>query len=49
VAAKGGTWTENDVQHEQVLERYGPSIETGSTQLWEKAKELVSEYFENEK
>lgn len=42
---KGGTWTESGVTEQQVLERYGPTIERGSPALWEEAKKLVRSYF----
>jgi putative hydrolase of HD superfamily len=41
----GGTWTENRVTEQQVLERYGPTIELGSPVLWEEARKLVRLYF----
>lgn len=41
----GGTWTESGVTEQQVLERYGPTIEHGSPALWEEAKKLVRAYF----
>jgi putative hydrolases of HD superfamily len=41
----GGTWTENAVTEQQVLERYGPTIEDGSPALWEEAKKLIRQYF----
>ena len=41
----GGTWTENGVTKQQVMERYGPTIERGSPLLWEEAKRLVERFF----
>lgn len=43
----GGTWAENGVSEQQVMERYGPTIEGGSPILWHEAKELVRAHFEN--
>ncbi|MBV9538652.1 MAG: HD domain-containing protein [Acidisphaera sp.] len=43
--AGGGTWTENSVTEQQVLERYGPTIERGSPELWQEARKLVRQYF----
>ncbi|CAD6515524.1 HD domain-containing protein [Paraburkholderia metrosideri] len=43
--ANGGTWTENGVTQQQVMERYGPVIERGSPALWEAASKRVSEFF----
>lgn len=41
----GGTWTENGVTEQQVLERYGPTIERGSPELWQEARKLVRQHF----
>lgn len=41
----GGTWTENGVTLEQVLQRYGPTIERGSPALWKACEKLVREHF----
>jgi putative hydrolases of HD superfamily len=41
----GGTWTENEVTEQQVLERYGPTIERGSPALWDEAIKLVRQHF----
>lgn len=41
----GGTWAENGVTEQQVLERYGPTIERGSPALWDEARKLVRQYF----
>jgi putative hydrolase of HD superfamily len=41
----GGTWSAKGVTEQQVLERYGPTIERGSPALWEEAKKLVRRYF----
>lgn len=44
--SNGGTWTENGVTQQQVMERYGPVIERGSPSLWEVASKRVSEFFD---
>lgn len=41
----GGTWAENQVAYEQVLERYGPIIQRGAPQLWRLAQEWVATHF----
>jgi putative hydrolase of HD superfamily len=41
----GGTWTENNITEEQVIERYGPTIEGGSPMLWQEAIKLVRRHF----
>lgn len=41
----GGTWTENGVTEQQVVDRYGPTIERGCPALWAEARKLVSRYF----
>jgi len=41
----GGTWTENNVTEEQVMERYGPTIDRGSPKLWQAAADLVRQHF----
>lgn len=46
IATEGGTWTEAGVTKEQVIERYGPQITSGSKALWEKAASLVDEHFQ---
>lgn len=43
--SNGGTWTENGVTQQQVMERYGPVIERGSPALWATASERVREFF----
>ncbi len=43
--AGGGTWTENGVTEQQVLERYGPTIQRGSPALWHEAQELIRQHF----
>ncbi|WP_236451737.1 HD domain-containing protein [Stutzerimonas stutzeri] len=48
VATGGGTWNEAAVTHQQVQERYGITIQKGSTALWEHAGNLVSDHFKNE-
>ena len=41
----GGTWTENGVTEQQVMDRYGPAIEAGSPALWQEASKLVRQHF----
>ncbi len=41
----GGTWTESGVTHEQVLARYGPTIQQGSPSLWAVCEALVNQHF----
>lgn len=41
----GGTWTENGVSLQQVLERYGPTIARGSRALWAACEQLVQRHF----
>ena len=41
----GGTWTENGVTEQQVMDRYGPMIKAGSSVLWEEAALLVRGHF----
>lgn len=41
----GGTWTENGVTEQQVMDRYGPTIEAGSPLLWQEASRLVRQHF----
>ncbi len=45
ISTGGGTWAENNLRHEQVLDRYGPTIEAGSVELWQCAKSLVDSHF----
>ena|SRR5215468_8929305 len=45
VAVGGGTWAENAVTEQQVIERYGPTIARGSTSLWDAARKLVRRHF----
>lgn len=45
VFTQGGTWAENRVSHEQVLERYGPTIQRGAPALWEIARGWVDSHF----
>ena len=42
---EGGTWTENSVTEQQIMERYGPTIEAGSPLLWQEASRLVRQHF----
>lgn len=41
----GGTWLDNGVTLEQVIERYGPTISRGSPALWTACEALVREHF----
>jgi len=41
----GGTWSEGHVQYEQVLERYGPTIQRGAPELWKLAQAWVASHF----
>lgn len=41
----GGTWTENGVTEQQVLDRYGPAIKAASPLLWQEASRLVQQHF----
>ena len=41
----GGTWSENDVSYEQVLERYGPEIRAGAPSLWVTCETWIAEHF----
>ena len=43
----GGTWTDNEVTREQVYERCGPEIESGSPELWDYVKTLIETHFLN--
>ncbi|TIC78947.1 HD domain-containing protein [Crenobacter intestini] len=45
VRTGGGTWTENNVTLEQVLERYGPTIQRGAPALWERCEQWVRQHF----
>jgi putative hydrolases of HD superfamily len=38
LARKGGSWIENGVRYERVVERVGPEIENGCPELWEYLK-----------
>ncbi|WP_245475827.1 HD domain-containing protein [Mesorhizobium sp. M7A.F.Ca.US.006.01.1.1] len=42
----GGTWLENDVTEDQVVERYGSEIEPSSRELWQEVRGLVSRHFQ---
>lgn len=46
IFTQGGTWTESRVSHEQVLERYGPTIQRGAPALWEIAHRWVASHFD---
>ena len=43
--AGGGTWTENGVTEQQVMDRYGPTSKAGSPLLWQEASRLVRQHF----
>lgn len=43
---QGGTWAESHVSYQQVLERYGPTIQRGAPALWEIARRWVASHFE---
>jgi putative hydrolase of HD superfamily len=45
ILTDGGTWTENQVSHEQVLARYGPVIRTGAPLLWAVCEQWVARHF----
>jgi putative hydrolase of HD superfamily len=45
VNTAGGTWSDNGVTLDQVIERYGPVISRGSPVLWGACEALVREYF----
>lgn len=45
VATNGGTWAENNVNLEMVLQRYGPIIERGSPALWAHCEQAVRAHF----
>ena len=45
VATGGGTWNEHSLTEQQVVERYAPQIAGGSTRLWDRARELVAQFF----
>jgi putative hydrolase of HD superfamily len=45
VATNGGTWAENNVNLEMVLQRYGPTIERGSPALWAHCEQATRAHF----
>ena len=45
IAVGGGTWKENAITEQQVVDRYGPAIKGGSTALWDAARDLVRTHF----
>ncbi len=45
VATDGGTWVENNVSLEMVLQRYGPTIDRGSPALWMHCEEMARAHF----
>ncbi len=45
IATGGGTWNEHSLTEQQVIERYGPQVAGGSTRLWDRARQLVAEFF----
>ena len=42
----GGTWRENGVSEQEVVERYGSAIKGGSTTLWRAARDLIRAHFD---
>lgn len=44
----GGTWAENAVTYEQVLERYRPAIEGGAPLLWNICEQWLDRHFMRE-
>lgn len=49
VKTRGGTWSENGVTLDQVIERYGPTISRGSPLLWAACEALVREHFASQR
>lgn len=45
VITGGGTWNDNGVSLELVLQRYGPTIQRGSPMLWQLCEQLVQTHF----
>ena len=45
IAVGGGTWNENNVSEQLVIQRYGPTIAAGSAVLWDVALKLVEYHF----
>jgi putative hydrolases of HD superfamily len=45
VMTAGGTWSENAVTEQEVIERYGPTIDAGAPALWTAARRLVANHF----
>ncbi|MBC3875484.1 HD domain-containing protein [Undibacterium flavidum] len=45
VITGGGTWNDNGVSLELVLQRYGPTIQRGSPILWQLCEQLVQKHF----
>ncbi len=45
VATNGGTWAEDNVNLEMVLQRYGPIIERGSPALWAHCEQAARAHF----
>lgn len=45
----GGTWTEANVTHEQAEQRYTSVIKSGSTRIWQYAKEQIDRFFMSKK
>lgn len=48
ISSDGGTWKDNNVTRAQVFERYRPTIESGSSSLWEVAQRYVNEHFDHQ-
>lgn len=45
IFTEGGTWSENNVSHAQVVERYGPAIRAGAPELWTICEEWITRHF----
>jgi putative hydrolase of HD superfamily len=41
----GGTWSESNVSHEQVIQRYGPDIRDGAPRLWTVCEQWLAQHF----
>jgi putative hydrolase of HD superfamily len=41
----GGTWSENSVSHEQVVQRCGPEIRNGAPRLWAVCEQWLAQHF----
>lgn len=45
IFTEGGTWSESDVNQEQVISRYGPVIRAGAPQLWDVCERWIAAHF----